>query len=435
MLKNSRLCSPCYAKTSCFLYHKLVDDGTEETSGVGKIFQETSGHLRAPHQAFFKKWDDLLTLEEKEMSKFRRELWTMVSAEREGVGRCFGNVIIENGSASENSEGPRINRFQYTFIKPKSVSSFSFTESQINVGEPIVISDEQGHFALANGFVVQISPRRITVAVDRRLHNARNKEPGFDAVNNQAFQGIMDISSKNKNAIDINRDTESPMLYRLDKDEFSNGLAIVRNNLVSLMARDVFQSARLRELIVEGAAPVFKPGSPLSLLPESVGPNLNMDQKMAIGKVLTAEDYALVLGMPGTGKTTTIAQIIRALVSQGKSVLLTSYTHTAVDNILLKIRDDKYRILRLGTPSKVHPEVQQFAEMAATPKNTIEELEDSYENSKVVATTCLGVNHRIFNTRTFDYCIVDEASQITLPVCLGPIRMAKTFILVGDHYQ
>ncbi|EZF34348.1 hypothetical protein H101_02103 [Trichophyton interdigitale H6] len=435
MLRNSRLCSPCYAKTSCFLYHKLVDNGTEETSGVGKIFQETSGHLSAPHQEFFKKWDDLLTLEEKEMSKFRRELWTMVSAEREGVGRCFGNVIIENGSASENSEGPRINRFQYTFIKPKSVSGFSFTESQINVGEPIVISDEQGHFALANGFVVQISPRRITVAVDRRLHNARNKEAGFDAINNQAFQGIMDISSKNKSAMEINRDTESPMLYRLDKDEFSNGLAIVRNNLVSLMARDVFQSARLRELIVEGAAPVFKPGSPLSRLPESVGPNLNMDQKMAIGKVLTAEDYALVLGMPGTGKTTTIAQIIRALVSQGKSVLLTSYTHTAVDNILLKIRDDKFRILRLGTPSKVHPEVQQFAEMAATPKNTIEELEDSYENSKVVATTCLGVNHRIFNTRTFDYCIVDEASQITLPVCLGPIRMAKTFILVGDHYQ
>lgn len=41
----------------------------------------------------------------------------------------------------------------------------------------------------------------------------------------------------------------------------------------------------------------------------------------------------------------------------------------------------------------------------------------------------------IFNERNFDYCIVDEASQITLPVCIGPIRMANTFILVGDHYQ
>ena len=35
----------------------------------------------------------------------------------------------------------------------------------------------------------------------------------------------------------------------------------------------------------------------------------------------------------------------------------------------------------------------------------------------------------------FDYCIVDEASQITLPVCLGPLRYADRFILVGDHHQ
>jgi DNA replication ATP-dependent helicase Dna2 len=41
----------------------------------------------------------------------------------------------------------------------------------------------------------------------------------------------------------------------------------------------------------------------------------------------------------------------------------------------------------------------------------------------------------IFNKRNFDYCIVDEASQITLPVCLGPLRYADRFVLVGDHYQ
>lgn len=37
--------------------------------------------------------------------------------------------------------------------------------------------------------------------------------------------------------------------------------------------------------------------------------------------------------------------------------------------------------------------------------------------------------------RHFDYCIVDEASQITLPTCLGPLRFADTFVLVGDHNQ
>jgi hypothetical protein len=41
----------------------------------------------------------------------------------------------------------------------------------------------------------------------------------------------------------------------------------------------------------------------------------------------------------------------------------------------------------------------------------------------------------LFLRRKFDYCIVDEASQITLPTCLGPLRLADTFVLVGDHFQ
>lgn len=52
-----------------------------------------------------------------------------------------------------------------------------------------------------------------------------------------------------------------------------------------------------------------------------------------------------------------------------------------------------------------------------------------------MATTCLGISHVLFSRRRFDVCIVDEASQVTLPVCVGPIRMADKFVLVGDHNQ
>lgn len=45
------------------------------------------------------------------------------------------------------------------------------------------------------------------------------------------------------------------------------------------------------------------------------------------------------------------------------------------------------------------------------------------------------LNSAIFSRRTFDVCIVDEASQITLPTCLGPLRFANRFVLVGDHHQ
>lgn len=51
----------------------------------------------------------------------------------------------------------------------------------------------------------------------------------------------------------------------------------------------------------------------------------------------TTLDYLLIQGMPGTGKTTTLAALVRVLTRQGHSILLTSYTNAAVDNLLLKL--------------------------------------------------------------------------------------------------
>ncbi|KFY27410.1 hypothetical protein V493_03482 [Pseudogymnoascus sp. VKM F-4281 (FW-2241)] len=434
MLKRENLCNRCYAKTTCFIYHKLADDGDGETSGMKGKFDEVVKHLTPQHKEFFLKWDDLLTKEEKESLKFRRELWTMLSSEREKLGRCFSNVIIEPGSAYEEQNNPKINRFRYTLIRQDEAVNSSFLESQITIGEPIVISDEKGHFALANGYVTHVRKHRISVAVDRRLHNARIRRPGFDEASNQVFASIMEVAGEGSPPESTEgKITEAPVRYRLDKDEFSNGMATVRNNIIQIMADGPFMSRQIRSLVVDLEAPKFKSQATNYVLKDRE--NINIDQRRAIEKVMSAQNYALVLGMPGTGKTTTIAHIIRALVSQGKSVLLTSYTHTAVDNILLKLRDDKIPILRLGAAAKINTEVQEFAELAAKPRTSFEELERLWNDTPVVATTCLGVNHAIFNQRTFDYCIVDEASQITLPVCLGPIRMARTFVLVGDHNQ
>lgn len=81
-------------------------------------------------------------------------------------------------------------------------------------------------------------------------------------------------------------------------------------------------------------------------------------------------------------------------------------------------------------PSLAH--LTLSAQDAAT---SIAQLEQRLFSPQVVATTALGIDHAIFSRRKFDYCIVDEASQITLPACLGPLRFADRFILVGDHNQ
>ncbi|CAK7230146.1 DNA replication endonuclease-helicase Dna2 [Sporothrix eucalyptigena] len=449
MLRSRNSCNRCFAQTSCFIYHKLADDGTAETSGMGDKFTEIAGHLTPKHRDFFLKWEDLLTKEEMVGHKLRRELWTMLSVEREKLGRCFGDVIIEEGSAYEEPGTGKINRFRYTFVKENPAPGFSFMDSQLVVGDPIVVSDEDGHFALAIGFVSAIRKQRMDVAVDRRLHNAHIRMPGFDEKTNQVFAGIMeagkDAALQAKKQIGIkenyggrsqsNNNSSNIVRYRIDKDEFTNGMATVRNNIVQIMAGHRTNLREIRQLVVDLVPPRFKAVSTQYTLDDSDIESLNIDQKRAIAKVMSAQDYALVLGMPGTGKTTTIAHIIRALVGQGKSVLLTSYTHTAVDNILLKLRASKTPILRLGVPAKVHPEVREFAILAGEPRTSLEDIRSAWHDTPIVATSCLGIGHPIFNERTFDYCIVDEASQITLPICLGPIRMARTFVLVGDHNQ
>ncbi|USW46949.1 Putative PD-(D/E)XK endonuclease-like domain superfamily, DNA replication factor Dna2 [Septoria linicola] len=459
MLRNPYKCGRCYAQQSCFAYHALAENGTADSAGMvddkkkthSLTWKESVGHLLLESKdtastmslkKWFMKWDKLLTLEEGDQARFRKELWTMSSADREASGRCFGRLHLVKDLTNTSTttqvdgvegSGGKINRFAYAFSRALSSSSGSFAEgSSLTLGEPIVVSSERGQWALANGYVVGISRTEITVAVDRKLGDARQRLPLFDEKSNQAFRGTMTVGGHPDSP-----EHKESILYRIDKDEFSNGLALVRNNLVTLMNDSPIVN-KLRDQLIFNAAPTFTPTPSMhgQLEPTQLG-QMNDDQRSAVSRVLAANDYALILGMPGTGKTTTIAHIIRALLAEQKSILLTSFTHTAVDNILLKIKDiaPTGSILRLGVPAKINPQVQEFCQLAATPRKTIDEVDAAYMGTQIVATTCMGTNHTLFHRRSFDVCIVDEASQITLPIILGPLLHTRKFVLVGDHYQ
>lgn len=49
--------------------------------------------------------------------------------------------------------------------------------------------------------------------------------------------------------------------------------------------------------------------------------------------------------MPGTGKTSTMVHAVKALLLRGGSILLTSYTNTAIDNLLLKLKAEVWNIM------------------------------------------------------------------------------------------
>lgn len=77
--------------------------------------------------------------------------------------------------------------------------------------------------------------------------------------------------------------------------------------------------------------------------------DLNEDQKLAVRKMLSAPDLALVQGPPGTGKTTAIAEAIGQFVRRGRTVLLASQANLAVDNALERLTfSSQIRAIRLG---------------------------------------------------------------------------------------
>lgn len=144
----------------------------------------------------------------------------------------------------------------------------------------------------------------------------------------------------------------------------------------------------------------------------------------------------LLLGMPGTGKTFTLARLIESFARNGQSVLIASYTHTAVDNLCMKLMDLNVNFLRVGSESSIHPSVREHSlDVISKEAESIEGLRMALSGVNIYAATCLGFHDPFVLSRSFDVCVIDEASQISMTAVLGPLTRARKFILVGDHYQ
>lgn len=320
---------------------QAVENVQDDASLIASIYDRKTSHLTLSQAEFFKQWENLITLEEQDAIRFKKELWTMSAEEREEKGRCFSSMVIDHGYVySDTSNKGKIHRHTYRFIRaPNSLETRghpSLLNGHLTFGDAVTVSVGPELLALARGFIVHLAPKEVVVGVDHEL-------------------SVIKITSR----LRALRKTKGPItpLFRIDKDELASGLGRIRDNLAQLFYAEG-DSKRL-ELVVDLRKPTFDDEGTtwgnLQHLPEFLAATsqLNPSQLGAMRRVLSAHDYALILGMPGTGKTTVIAALIRTFVEMGKTVLLTSYTHSAVDTIVLKLKDDDYGILRLGNVDKV----------------------------------------------------------------------------------
>ena len=159
----------------------------------------------------------------------------------------------------------------------------------------------------------------------------------------------------------------------------------------------------------------------------------NPAQNEAVNRALSAEDFALIHGPPGTGKTYTIARMIRAFVERDERVLLAGFTNRAVDNAIEALRDQGFEdVVRVGTETGVRADMQ---DILLDERGNPGEKATALESAPVVAATTATCGSRVMRSQSFDVAVVDEASQLTEPDTLAAINRGDRFVLVGDHQQ
>ena len=225
--------------------------------------------------------------------------------------------------------------------------------------------------------------------------------------------------------------------YAIEKDSTDSGYnAAYRGLFALLQAPD-----ERRKLLLGLRSPRFADAYTL------VGDYGEYTNKV-VRAAMSAEDYYLLVGPPGTGKTnvTLRAMVQEFLASEcvnGRSgnLLLTAYTNRAVDEICRMLQTSGIDFVRLGIEQTCDPEVlpNLFSVRTAALRNRQEVANFLQQTSVVVGTIATLASHtELFNVKQFELAIIDEASQVLepqiMPLLAHPSAIAR-FIMIGDHKQ
>jgi DNA replication ATP-dependent helicase Dna2 len=358
--------------------------------------EEATPPLAADEVAWFAEAYEQLRLEGLAAEATTRALWQMPAEERCALGLALGGLELD-GEPEQRPNGEWTYRFHCE------------NRSELRAGDEVLLSDgDPVRGAVVSGTILSIDARSVTVWTPERI-------------------------------------ARPSLLDRRESD-------IVHARTVRNLWRWLEAEPRLRALVAGTREPRFTPRPDLDDLPAA----FNQEQREAVARALAAEDFLLIEGPPGTGKTAVVAEIARRAMARGERVLVAAFTNQAVDNVLARLvaygADD---IVRLGHEQAIADELRRFrlderahrlmAGAAVTANGgsaadvSPEQLRAALRSAPLVAATTATWSSERYDVAgealRFDLAIVDEASQLTVPALLGALRFARRFVLVGDAAQ
>jgi ATP-dependent RNA/DNA helicase IGHMBP2 len=298
-----------------------------------------------------------------------------------------------------------------------------------------------------------------------------------DDSSGDACQGVVTSISRTSIQIAVNDWPEAERLrIDLSPDE------ITRKRMLNALKRAKDARGRTRELrdILLGERDLsFKDEEDCQFAAE-----LNESQQAAIRFALSASDVAIIHGPPGTGKTTTIVELICQAIAKGQKVLACAPSNTAVDNLLEKLVNARQKTVRLGHPARVSVRLHDYTLDAQVARHELRSLiremqreaeslfrqagkftrakpvhgakremrqdakrlkadarmleqqaiDSVVDHADVVCGTTT-LDESLLGDRRFDLVVIDEACQSTEPGCWMPVLRADRLVLAGDHCQ
>lgn len=176
----------------------------------------------------------------------------------------------------------------------------------------------------------------------------------------------------------------------------------------------------------------------------------SVEIQQIVSKAKIAKDYFLLIGPPGTGKTSIALKCMveEFFCEPSNNILLLAYTNRAVDEICdaLDNVSGNPPYIRIGSElSCKQTHRKRLLEEVIKSCDTRDQVRAKIQEHRIFVGTVSSVSNKteLFKLKTFQVAIIDEASQILEPSLIGVLstknategNAIEKFILIGDHKQ